>query len=292
MTRCERASERGRWRRNGATRPAALAADAATAAAERVRFVEEDDHAAVPDRELTKLAEEALHLQDAHTEEHVDERARIHEHIGLAGLAGHRLGHERLTGARRTPEQDASRHVAAVVLDGLWVLEVEDVFLHSGEHMILTPHVGEPRGHVARVVDVNAAPRHEPEDRGELAHAQQEDDHEVQDRRQAVENRGWRLEHALYRRGVVDEPEEYRHDGDQDQPFDGARQPEPGVVAHLVRDLIAAAEEPARQPVIPAPPLGEQVAQLAQHLQPEQQRQPAASARLHLQLLAGRVHET
>ncbi len=137
-----------------------------------------------------------------------------------------------------------------MVLDRLRVLEVEDVLLHSGEHMILAPHIGEPRGHVARVVDIDAAARHEPEDRGELADAQQQDEHEVQDRRQRVEDGGRRLEHALYRRRVVDEPEEHRHDGDHDQPLDGARQPEPGVVAHLVRDLIAAAEYTAGQPVV------------------------------------------
>ena len=106
-----------------------------------------------------------------------------------------------------------------------------------------------------------------------------------------VQDGGRRLEHALHRRRVIDEPEDHRHDGDHDQPFDGARQPEPGVVAHLVRDLIAAAEDPAGQPVVAVRPLGEQVAQLAQHLQPEQQDQPAPGSGLHLELLAGRVGE-
>ena len=47
-------------------------------------------------------------MHDPH--EHVDEGAGVDEHVGLAGVAGHCLGHQRLAGAWRTHQQHASRH--------------------------------------------------------------------------------------------------------------------------------------------------------------------------------------
>ena len=90
--------------------------------------------------------------------------------------------------------QDAAGHITAVVLDRLRVLEIEDVFLHSGEHMVLAPHVREPSVHVAWIVDVDATARQEPEDRGKLPDRQQHEREEVQDRRQGVHDERRRLE--------------------------------------------------------------------------------------------------
>src|SRR5438034_1359197 len=82
-------------------------------------FVEEDEDPAVAQCELAQLAEKALHLEDADTHEHVGERARIDEHERLPGLARNRLGHQRLSCSRRAPQQDATRHVSAPLLDRL-----------------------------------------------------------------------------------------------------------------------------------------------------------------------------
>src|SRR3954469_22989543 len=107
-----------------------------TAVAERVSLVEEDDHAAVAHGQLAELAEQALDLEDADAEEHVLEGAGIDEHVGLAGLAGHRFGHQRLAGTRWSPQQDAGGDIAALGLDALGVLEVDDVLLDPLEHVV------------------------------------------------------------------------------------------------------------------------------------------------------------
>ena len=270
---------------------AALPSDAAAAAAERVGFVEEDDHAAVPDGQLAQPPEERLHLQHPDAEEHIDEGARVDEDVGLSGLSGHRLGHQSLAGARRPPQQDPARHVTAVILDRLRVLQEEDVLLHAREDVVLAPHVGEPGAHVAGVVHVDAAPGEEPEDSDELSDAERDDRQPIQDDRQRVVDRSRRLEQSLHRRGVVDETEDDGHDRDHDEDLDDAGQPEPGVVTELVSNLVAAAEHAGRHPVVERPPLGQQVAQLAHYLQHEQQGQPAAGARVQLQLLARSVGE-
>ena len=96
------------------------------------------------DSELAELAEQALHLQDAHAHEHVDERARVDEHVGLARLAGDRLGHERLAGARRPPEQDAARHVAALSSIDSGSSRNRMFSWTRCENMVLAPDVGEP----------------------------------------------------------------------------------------------------------------------------------------------------
>ncbi len=154
------------------------------AAAERVRLVEEHDHPAVPQGEPAQLPEQPLDLEDADAHEHVDERARVDEHVRAAGLARHRLGHQRLAGARRPPEQDAARHVAAPGLDLLRVLQVEDVLLDPLQHVVLAPHVGEPGLDVVREVHVHAAPGQEPEQRGELDHDEDDAEHELEHERQ------------------------------------------------------------------------------------------------------------
>src|ERR1700716_2021752 len=93
------------------------AAHGDAAVAERVGLVEEDDHAAVAQRELAQLTEQSLDLEHADAHEHIDERAGVDEHVGLACLACDRLGHQRLARAWRAPQQEAAWHVAAAVLD-------------------------------------------------------------------------------------------------------------------------------------------------------------------------------
>ena len=84
------------------------------AVAQRVRLVEEHDHAAVAQRELAQLPEQRLDLEDPDAHEHVDERAGVDEDVRPAGLTGDRLGHQRLAGAGRPPQQDAAGDVAAL----------------------------------------------------------------------------------------------------------------------------------------------------------------------------------
>src|SRR5215475_10819346 len=80
-------------------------------------------------RAASQLAEEPFHLQDANAHEHVDEGAGVDENVRATGLARHRLGHQRLAGARRPPQQQATRHVAAALLHHFGVLEEDDVLL-------------------------------------------------------------------------------------------------------------------------------------------------------------------
>ncbi len=84
---------------------------------EGVGLVEEDDDAAVAQAEPAELPEQGLHLDDADTHEHVDECARVHENERPAGLSGDRLGHQRLSGPRWTPQQDSAWDVATLLLD-------------------------------------------------------------------------------------------------------------------------------------------------------------------------------
>ena len=137
-------------------------------AAEGVGLVEEDDDAAVLQRQLAQLLEQAPHLHDADAEEHLDERARLDEDERLARLAGHGLGHERLAGAGRAPQQDAARHVAALVLDLLRAVEEDDVLLDLGQDVVLAPDVGEAGLDVLGHVGLDAAPAEEPEHGDEL----------------------------------------------------------------------------------------------------------------------------
>src|ERR1700737_3398729 len=97
------------------------------AVAERVGFIEEDDHPAVAHGELAQLSKQALDLHDADAHEHGLERAGVDEDKRLPSLAGDGFGHERLTRTGRAPQQDAARDVAAPLLDGFRVLEKDHV---------------------------------------------------------------------------------------------------------------------------------------------------------------------
>ena len=162
---------------------AAGAEDAAAgqrpAAAERVGLVEEDDHPAVAHGQFAQLAEQGLDLQHSDAHEHLDESARVDEDERLARLARHGLGHERLARPRRAPQEDAAGHVTAPGLDRVGVLQENDALLHPGQHGVLAPNMGEPGLDVVGEIDVHPAFGEEPENGGELADGDHEDEHHV-----------------------------------------------------------------------------------------------------------------
>ena len=188
------------------------------AVAQRVGLVEEDDHAAIAQREPAQLAEERLDLEDAHAHEHVDEGAGVDEHVRPAGLARHRLGHQRLARPGRAPKQQAARHVAAPLLDQLGVLQEDDVLLDPREHVILAPDVGEPGLDVVGVVHVHPAAGHEPEEGDELEHDEQERKSDLQHERQHVPDQLRRAEQRQDRRGVDDLADHHGQDHDPQHP--------------------------------------------------------------------------
>ena len=102
---------------------APVAAHTGAPVAQSVGLIEEGHHAPVAKGQLAELAEQALHLENAHPHEHVHEGTGINEHEGFAGLARGGLGQQRLAGAGWAVEQDAAGGVAADLLDGLGVLE-------------------------------------------------------------------------------------------------------------------------------------------------------------------------
>jgi hypothetical protein len=281
----EPVAARGRERRGG--RPATgAAADAAlgqlATVAQRVGLVEEDDHAAVPQGEPPQLTEERLHLEDADAHEHVDEGAGVDEHVRAAGLAGHRLGHQRLAGSRRPPQQQAARHVAAALLHQLGVLQEDDVLPDPLEHVVLAPDVGKPGLDVVGVVDIHPAAGHEPEDGGELAHDDQEQQDDLQHERQHVPDELGSAEQREDRRGVDDLA---GHHGDDHYPEDPGQNPpdaEPGPVGDTpVGGPLEAAEDGlGPEPVVGRRVLADEEVNLPEQFQADEDEHPPA--RTHL----------
>ena len=79
--------------------------------------------------------------------------------VGPAGLPGDGLGHQRLARAGRAPQQEAARHVAALGLDLVRLLQEHDVLADPLDHVVLAPDVGEAGLDVVRVVGVDATAR-------------------------------------------------------------------------------------------------------------------------------------
>ena len=69
--------------------------------ADGVDLVDEDDAGRV----RLALLEEIAHAAGADADEHLDEVGPRHREEGTPGLAGHRLGEQRLAGARRADQQ-------------------------------------------------------------------------------------------------------------------------------------------------------------------------------------------
>jgi len=247
------------------------------AAAEGVGLVEEDDHAAVAEREFAELAEERLHLQDADAHEHVDERARVDEHVRPAGLARDGLGHQGLAGAGRAPEQEAARHVAAARLDRVGLLEEDDVLLDPLDHVVLAPDVGEPRLDVVREVRLDPAAGHEPEDAEDLHDAEQQAEGQLQGERRGLQQQRGSLEDRDDRRLVDDLADHEGDHGDPDQQLDRPGQPIAGPVAEpAVCPALPAAEDPrGEELVVAGRALADQEVDLAEDLEPAQPEEPA-----------------
>ena len=93
--------------------------------ADRVDLVDEDDAGRV----RLALLEEVAHPAGADAHEHLDEVRARHREEGTPGLAGHRLGEQRLAGARRAHQQRALGQPAAEPGELLRVLQELDDLL-------------------------------------------------------------------------------------------------------------------------------------------------------------------
>jgi hypothetical protein len=97
----------------------ATAQPGAALATHRIDFVDEDDAGGV----LFGVLEHVAHTRCAHTDEHLHEvRTRNAEERHLR-LAGNAFGQERLAGAGRADQQEATRDAPAEFLEFLRVLE-------------------------------------------------------------------------------------------------------------------------------------------------------------------------
>ena len=266
----------GERRRPHAACPARRGLAQRSAVAQRVRLVEEDDHSAVPQRELPQLAEQRFDLEDPDAHEHVDERAGVDEHVRAAGLAGHGLGHQRLSRAGRTPQQDPAGNVAALLLDLFRLLQEHDVLANPLYDVVLTPHVGETRLDVVRVVGVHPAAREQPEQADELERDEEEREGELQDHRQRLPHQRGRLEQREHRRGLEDLTRDHGEQRDERNELDHSGEPEARPVGEPpLRRAVEAAEDPVRpEPVVGGPVLADQVVDLPDQLQAHQPEQP------------------
>ena len=154
-----------------------------SAAAKGVGLVEEDDDAAVAQRELSELPVQGLDLEDANAHEHVDEGARIDEDIGSARLAGDGLGHQCLSGSGRSPQQDAAGDVSALGLDLVRLLEEGDVLLDQIKDVILSPYVVESGLDLLGHDHAHAPAGEEPEDHHELPDGDRHDHDDLEELR-------------------------------------------------------------------------------------------------------------
>ena len=117
----------------------AAAEAGAALAADRVDLVDEDDAGRV----LLRLLEHVAHARRADADEHLDEvgaRDREERHLGLAG---DRLGEQRLAGAGRADHQHAARDAAAELLELLRVAQEVDQLLDLFLGLVAAGDVGE-----------------------------------------------------------------------------------------------------------------------------------------------------
>ncbi len=262
-------------------RPPEITTGELTAVTQSVGLVEEHDHTAVAESQLAQLAEQALHLHHADTEEHRPERTWVDEDVGLARLAGDRLRDQGLAGAGRTPQQDASGHVAATAFDLLGLLQMEDRLLDPGQDVVLAPDVGEPGLDVLGEVDVHAAAGEKPEDHYELAdreqHEQEDLEHE-RDRVPDVAGDG----HDSVEDGVVADPGvDEGEDRESRHPFQGSAHAVAVPVVEPEQATLEAAEDPiGPEDVVGRGPLADEHVHLVDDFDRDQREQPPARRRL------------
>jgi len=209
-------------------------------------------------------------------------RAWVNEHVRLARLAGHGLGHERLSCAWWSPQEDAAGHVAAAVLDELGVLKEDDVLLDPLEHVVLAPDVGEPGLDVVGVVDVDTAPGQEPEQQGELRDGQAQDKDDLEYERERAPRERGDPRQRQERRRVDDLARDDPDDGEDDDPADDPGDPElrPGreVSVGEPRPLAPYLLEP--ELVVRGGVLADEEVELVDKLEPDQDEDP--QAQMHL----------
>ena len=279
-------------RDRGAHRPAALRAHVA-AVPQRVCLVDEDDHAPVASGQLAELPVQRLDLQDADTHEHVDEGAGLDEDEGLRGLARDRLRHQRLARARRSPEEQATRDVAAALLDRLGVLEEDDVLLHALQNGVLPLHVGEPSVDVVGHVHLGAAPRHEPEDPADLQDPERHDEEEVDDLAERLLDDPGEPEPRfqgvdLITRGADERGDDRPHDPGEHEESRQPAEPEPHVLVDTTERCFFSVERVPPEAVVTLRLFLEVVVELSEHLDPREREEPPALAHLILERTAER----
>src|SRR4029079_9205796 len=267
----------------------ASAGRAATTAAQHICFVEEDDHAAVPQRELAKLAVKELDLHRGDTDEGLYERRRIDEDVRLAGLAGRRLRHQGFAGGRRGPQQDSARHVAAAVFDLLRPLQEVEVLLDPPHDVVLAPDVAEAGLDLAGLERLDTADEEDAEEEHDVDEAAERAEGDGQSDRQAdrrveedvAEPPRRRLGQRLDRPDPPhprQEQTDHRKDG---EALHQTRQPEPRVRLHLAHLPFPAAEDLLLpEGVVALRVLGDEVVDLADDLQTEQDHDPPLGAQL------------
>ena len=108
----------------------------ATLAADRVDLVHEDDARAVP----LGLVEQVANAAGTDSHKHLDELGARDREERDAGLPGHGPGHQRLAGAGRPDQQDATRDARTERVELLGVLQKLDDFLELGLGLV---HAGD-----------------------------------------------------------------------------------------------------------------------------------------------------
>ena len=260
--------------------------------AEDVRLVEEDHHSAVAQRLLAQLAVEPLDLHRGDADEGLHEGRRIDEDVRLAGLARHRLGHERLARARGPPQEDAARHVAALGLDLGRLLQEVDVLLHLVQHRVLAPDVPEAGLDLARLVGLHAPDHEDAEEDQQVEQAvhgrddqreeQGQADHGVDE--QNVEDAPGRLRDGLPERGAPLPGQDQPRDDGEDDPLEEAIEAVAAPRVHLVHAPVPAAPDPLLpELVVGGAVLADHVVDLPEDLEEEQGDQPPLSPELVLQ---------
>ena len=119
----------------------------ATLAADGVDLVDEDDAGRV----LLGVLEHVAHARRTHADEHLDEVGTRNAEERHLGLAGDRLGQQRLAGAGRADQQQAARNAAAEFLEFLRVFQEVDDLLDFFLGFVAAGHVGEGNGVVVLV---------------------------------------------------------------------------------------------------------------------------------------------
>ena len=131
----------------------AAAEAGAALASDGVDFVDEHDAGRV----LLRLLEHVAHARRADADEHLDEVGAGDREERHLGLAGDRLGEQRLAGARRADHQHAARNAAAQLLELGGIAQELDDLAHFLLRLVAAGDVGERDRIVGLVEDLRLA---------------------------------------------------------------------------------------------------------------------------------------